>query len=120
MKVPLESDEQKALVQWLKLEKIPFVVAMNENIFSFLNRDIAVKIQAKSKAMGVQRGVSDLIIMLPNRILFLELKRQKGGKLSDEQKKFLGTMSEFPYAVSGVANGWMEAKAMIEYWRDIK
>ena len=117
---PLESVEQKALVQWLRLQKIQFVVPQNENIFSFLDRETAIKIQMKSKAIGVERGYSDLIIFLPNRLLCLELKRRKGGKVSKEQKKFLDSVNEYPYAVGAVANGWEEAKALVEYYRDVE
>ena len=39
------------------------------------------------KATGVVAGVSDLIIIQPNRIIFIELKTEKGVQ-SNEQKSF--------------------------------
>lgn len=41
----------------------------------------------KLKATGLVAGVSDLIIIQPNRVLFVELKIDKG-KQSDNQKEF--------------------------------
>ena len=38
-------------------------------------------------AMGLRSGVSDLIVLLPNRIIFLEVKTDKG-RQSDNQKRF--------------------------------
>lgn len=120
MTEPLESDEQKALILWLKQRKIMYFAPMNENSFSFLNRDIVVKIQAKNKAMGSIKGTPDLVIFLPNKIMFLELKRRKSGVLSKEQKDFLSRVNEYPYAIGGVAHGWIEASAMIEYYMELK
>jgi len=114
MNPPLEEVEQQKLVQWLRLKKIFHFAPMNENKQSFSNRKAAFKIEAKSKSMGKINGVSDLIVMLPNKILFIELKRArkrlKSGKLSstlskvsNEQKSFLNAINEcfnkYAYAV---------------------
>ena len=42
---------------------------------------------ARMKTMGVVSGVSDLILIAPNQVYFLELKDDKG-KQSDHQKAF--------------------------------
>jgi hypothetical protein len=41
----------------------------------------------KFKAMGVVKGVSDLILILPSRVIFIELKTEVG-KQSPEQEQF--------------------------------
>lgn len=41
----------------------------------------------KMKATGLVAGVSDLIIVQPNRVIFLELK-DTNGRQSNEQKSF--------------------------------
>jgi len=57
-------------------------------IFSVPNGGYRNKIEAmKMKATGLVAGVSDLIIVQPNRILFVELKKQNGIQ-SKEQKEF--------------------------------
>ena len=61
----------------------------NDNlIFSIPNGGTRNKIEAmKLKKTGTLAGVSDLIIMVSNRIIFLELKTEKGIQ-SEVQKNF--------------------------------
>jgi len=61
----------------------------NDNlIFSVPNGGSRNPIEAmKLKKTGTLSGVSDLIIMAPNRIIFLELKTEKGIQ-SEVQKNF--------------------------------
>lgn len=57
-------------------------------IFSVPNGGSRNPIEAKKlKATGATAGVSDLIVMLPGKILFIELKTEKGIQ-SDAQKEF--------------------------------
>ena len=57
-------------------------------IFSVPNGGTRNKIEAGTlKATGLLAGVSDLIVVLPNRILFLELKTETGQQ-SDSQVEF--------------------------------
>jgi len=61
----------------------------NDNlIFSVPNGGSRNPIEAmKLKKTGTMAGISDLIIMAPNRIIFLELKTEKGIQ-SEVQKNF--------------------------------
>lgn len=60
----------------------------NNLIFSVPNGGSRNPIEAmKLKKTGTLAGVSDLIIMAPNRIIFLELKTEKGIQ-SEVQKNF--------------------------------
>lgn len=57
-------------------------------IFSVPNGGLRNKREAaKMKATGLKAGVSDLIVLQPNRCIFVELKTQVG-KQSDKQKDF--------------------------------
>ena len=122
---PLEELEQKKIIQWLRLKKIFHFAPMNENRSSFTNKRVAMQIEAKAKSMGKVKGVSDIVVMLHNKILFIELKRAKkvlkSGKLSishtkvsDEQKSFLSRVSGFSYADGYVCYGANEAIKIIE------
>lgn len=51
-----------------------------------------VKVARALKAEGVMAGVSDLVIVLPNRIVFVEIKNGKKGVQSDAQKEFQQTV----------------------------
>lgn len=111
-----EEQEQKKLVQWLRLKKIFHFAPMNENKQSFTNPKVAMMIEAKAKSMGKVKGVSDLVVMLPNSILFIELKRAKKSltKVSDSQNVFLSKIGQFCYAKGHVCYGANEAIEIIE------
>lgn len=111
-----EEQEQKKLVQWLRLKKIFHFAPMNENKQSFTNPKVAMMIEAKAKSMGKVKGVSDLVVMLPNSILFIELKRAKKSltNVSDSQNVFLSKIGQFCYAKGHVCYGANEAIEIIE------
>ncbi len=124
-----EEQEQQRLVAYLKAKKIFHFAPMNENKQSFANRNTALRLEAKAKKMGKLKGVSDVIIMLNSKIVFIELKRAKkllkNGKLSTshtkvskEQESFIKTINERfnKYAVGVVCYG---AKEAIEFVEDI-
>jgi hypothetical protein len=57
-------------------------------IFAVPNGGLRSKHEAmKLKSTGVVAGVSDLIVLLPNRCLFIEVKTDVG-RQSDKQKEF--------------------------------
>jgi hypothetical protein len=57
-------------------------------IFSVPNGKTRNIIEAKKlKATGLKAGVSDLIVLIPNKCIFIELKTETG-KQSDKQKEF--------------------------------
>jgi hypothetical protein len=125
-----EEQEQKKVVQYLELlkrqGKILFYFApMNENKQSYNNRSVAIKIENKAKAMGKKSGVSDLVIILKERVLFIEMKKAprklKNGKLSyagikisDYQKAFLNAVNSSDVCAGFVAYGFDEARKLIE------
>lgn len=119
-----EEIEQIAFVNWLKLKKIEHFAVVNENAMSGINRFMATKIASRSKRMGKRKGTSDIVVMLPKQILFIEMKKcqgiRKDGKrrnvnmLEDEQKAFLDNVDTFPYAKGFVAYGCNEAIEIIE------
>ena len=116
IKAPLEETEQRALVQWLRLKKISHFSVGNENVHSFLNRDLAVKMQGKAKAMGAVKGVSDMVILLDRCVLFIELKRadRSLSKVSKEQTKFIDMVNGLEYAHGAVCYGYLNAIEFIE------
>lgn len=107
--IPLEQEEQKTLVQYCKLKRLMYFAPMNENKQSFTNRITAIKIEQKAKAMGKVVGTSDLIVMLPNKILFIELKRIKGSVTSQAQKDFIERVNTFGYSEGRICRGTNEA-----------
>ena len=124
--IPTEADEQQALVQWLRAMHIFHFAPVNENNTYGQNRKYAMIAEQKAKSSGKVKGVSDMVVMLKDRILFIELKRRprklKNGKLStshtktsDEQLDFLDRVNRFGYAHGKVCYG---AKEAVEYIKE--
>ena len=76
----LESDIQALIVQYLKYKNIMFFSVPNEGVNS-------IKRMMKLKKMGLRSGVSDLVILMKNRVIFVEVK-QKGEKQTENQISF--------------------------------
>ena len=86
-----ESKFQEAIVQTLHLNKI--------FCFSVPNGTKLKITQAhKAKKEGMTAGVSDLIILLPNRTVFVEIKNPNGkGRQSPAQKEFEKKVKELGF-----------------------
>ena len=105
--IPTEEQEQLALVQWLELHKIRYTHVPNEGKHK-------VQYRAKQKRLGVKPGVPDILIfdrppLSPENVgVAIELKRQKGGRVTPEQIAWLEDLKARGWAVA-VCRGAMEA-----------
>jgi hypothetical protein len=69
--------------------------------------------KTRNKKMGVSSGVPDYLILTKSRLFFIEMKRKKSGKVSDEQLMWLGAILSCDIRAH-VANGFDEAKSIID------
>lgn len=67
----------------------------------------------RNKAVGVRPGVPDYIIITKNKVLFLELKRSKGGQVSAPQKTWLEALPG-KTTHAAVCKGFEVSKAFID------
>jgi len=118
---PTESDEQAALFSWAAMMrgKRPEL----QLLFHIPNGGVRSKSEAaRFKSEGVKPGVPDICLPVargPYHGLYIELKRQKGGRISEAQKKWLTELSLQGY-LAVVAYGWKEASQIIEDYLDGK
>ena len=103
---PYESEEQELFCDYLKANNILFTSTQNGALLGGNNRYAQMR---KLKATGTQAGFPDLILIIKNKsqtsdVLFIEMKRQKGGIISQEQRKWLHSLDKAGYSV-GVAKG---------------
>ena len=78
-----EAQVQKQILTWLQLQRDLTVIRFNS---------IGVPLgDGKFRPLRM-RGVSDLICCVRGTFLAIEVKKEKGGKLSDYQKAFLDTV----------------------------
>ena len=117
--IPTEQEEQELLVEWLEYKKIKF---------SALPLDTYTEhwaVRNKNKRIGVRPGVPDLMIIIPAnfkkvfpdtlpKLVFIEMKRTKGGVLSDNQLDWLVELGQCYGVIAFSAKGFEEARKAIE------
>ena len=103
---PLETKEQIAFVNWFRLQfpKEKFYAIPNGG-----KRHISVAKQLKKE--GASSGVPDLCF--PKWRLRIEMKRQKGEQLSDNQKEWIEYLEEECGETVLVCKGASEARRML-------
>lgn len=91
--IPLEKDEQKRLCKWLKDNKIGhWANGLGVKL------DYDVKYISSLRSQGHYPGIVDMTILLPKgRAIFLELKRVKGGVVSEQQEKWISYLQSLDY-----------------------
>lgn len=112
---PTEAEEQATLFGWARMmsRKHPELLLM----FHIPNGGARRQSEAaRFKAEGVKAGVPDLFLPVARGSwhgLFIEMKREKGGRLSTEQRIWLDALRGQGYAAY-VAYGWKDAATLIE------
>ena len=117
--IPTEAQEQTTLFQWARImEKFWPELRLLHHIPNGGSRN---PIEGRNlKMQGVKAGIPDIFLPCARgqyHGLYIEMKRQKGGRVSLEQKKMLLALQHEGYRVC-VCRGWEEAKnAITEYMR---
>jgi len=107
-----EYSECLALTHYLELLKTQGKI----KVFSHIANETFTKswvTKMKNKAMGVRPGMPDYIIIANRHIIFIEMKRVSGGKLSDYQKTWLEALQALDLPAH-VCKGFEDAKQTIE------
>ena len=115
-KLPLEHAEQVRLIAWVDT----FFPDYGKFLYAVPNgglRDPRVAIRLKAE--GVRPGVPDLVFAQARGVyhgLFIEMKRQAGGRLSTEQKEWRDRLLAQGYAWK-LCEGEKAARCALEwYW----
>jgi len=111
--LPTEDEESCALAEYLELKKYKFTHIPNETYTP------SFKTKAKNKKMGVSRGVPDYMIIIDgdsgkSYLVFIELKRKKKYKKSEEQKEWIKALNKVDNVQGYFACGADEAIEIIE------
>lgn len=113
---PTEEEEQAAVIEWavLMAKQYPEL----DLLFHVPNgADRHPAVAAKLKRQGVKRGVPDLFLPVARQGfygLWIEMKRQKGGRVSDEQKAWMDALRGQGY-MCAVCKGAEEACEVL-FW----
>jgi len=125
-----EHDEQVLLCKYLDFKKLPYFAIPNGfpisifigklkgfNVANWIIEKVKIcvfSIIKKMKTEGMQNGISDIAVFLPDFILFIEMKKVKGGTLSPDQKKWIEIINKYSYSKAIVCHGFEEAREYIE------
>lgn len=114
---PTEEQEQIAVIEWAMLmEKQAPELALLYHCPNGADRHPAVA--AKLKKQGVKPGVPDLFLPVARGTahgLYIEMKRQKGGRVSEDQKAWMEALTQQGY-LCVVAHGAEEACDVIWHY----
>lgn len=116
--IPKEHYEQCLVISWARLNEAEFPALKWLYAVPNGQAKFSPALQAYYKAEGLKSGVSDLC--LPHARgsfhgFYLELKRVKGGKVSDNQKAFIDFVKAENYFVE-VANGHEEGIKFLKHY----
>lgn len=114
---PTEAQEQATLFSWAKMKERKYPEL--RLLFHIPNEGKRSEAQgARFKAEGMKPGVPDLFLPVARGLwhgLFIELKRQKGGRVSEAQRRWIADLERQGYRAE-VACGWHEAAEIIEIY----
>lgn len=106
--VPSERVECVEFVTWLQSQGIRHTHVANET---------RSRVQAISnKQLGTSKGFPDYIVYVSGKVVHIEMKRTKGGKLSPEQKEWLAFLQREGHPAA-CCNGFDDAKKFVEKHR---
>jgi hypothetical protein len=120
--VPIEEEECVNLIEWAKVMHwrnrpiAEVLIHVPNGAYLGANAKTRAITMGKLIAMGVQPGVFDYLIPVPTPTrpgLWLEMKRTRGGTVSEDQKAFKRRMLALGWRCE-VAKGWVEASRIIE------
>jgi len=109
-----EDAECFLFADWLRAEGIPF----SHLPLSTYTPSWTVK--ARNKRLGVSPGVPDYIIALPHMLLWIEMKKKKGGRVAPAQTEWLDRLSIYPVSQAFLAHGFSAAKEIVSRFRGTK
>lgn len=112
---PLEKDEQMLLFEWAEYATVTHPeLAL---LYHVANGGYRNRIEAKNlRLQGVRAGVPDMCLPVPRGgygALYIELKRRKGGRVSEEQRVWIDALNRAGNKAV-ICKGFDEAKSAIE------
>ena len=118
-RIPTEAEEQAAFIEWAELyrQKYPELAML----YHVPNGGSRHKLEAVNlKRQGVKKGVPDLCLPVARRgyhSLYIEMKRSKGGRLTQEQKGWIQNLRNYGNLAIVCEGAELAKKAILMYLR---
>lgn len=118
--IPTEAQEQEALFRWAAYSRGKYPAL--ELLYHIPNEGRRSGLTGyRMKLQGLRRGVPDICLPVPSgrfTALYIELKRRKGGRVSEEQRGWIAALNRVGCRAV-VCRGWDEARDVImDYLRN--
>lgn len=124
--IPYESDVQASAFEYMKTLRLrnghslwDFAYAVPNGAMLAGNAEQRARVMNSMKKQGLKVGVSDIVIALPLGIYhgaYVEVKREKGSVISDEQRNWLALMSSVGYFTHLALGTDQVLAAITAYW----
>ena len=101
--IPYEDDEQEVVVDWLEVNNMKFSMIPNATFTPSWSQ------KHKNRKLGLRPGLPDLLICCRLGLVFIEMKRRKGGTVSKEQRAWIERLNEYDGVEARVCRGSEEA-----------
>ncbi len=105
---PSEQIECEIFANWLRAKGLMFTYIANDTWTPSWST------KGRNKKLGTSSGVPDYMIIIPPSLMFIEMKKQKGGKVSENQKIWIDALRAVDNVDAYVCNGAEEAIKLIE------
>ncbi len=109
---PSEQLECEAFANYLRMKQIPFTHISNETYTTSWNQ------KRKNKLAGVSSGVPDYLCIVNNKLIFIEMKKVKGGVVSENQKYWIDQLNHVTNVYAHVCYGVEEAIQLIQKYNN--
>ncbi len=110
-----EYEEQKELIKYLDDLKFNSKNQIKFSAIPLSTHTDSYQEKTRNTLSGVRAGLPDLFLIINKKCLFIEMKREKGGVLSDFQKKWIEAINESENNIKAyVCKGFEEAREVIE------
>lgn len=86
--LPSEDDEQATFVQYLELKGLKYSAIPNSTYTTSWSQ------KAKNTRTGLRAGLPDMLVIVNKQVIFIEMKRVKGGVLSPAQKDWIEALNQ--------------------------
>lgn len=119
---PSEADEQKLLFEWAEYEEVLYPEL--QLMYHIVNEGKrSYQAGAELRKQGMRAGVPDVCLPVPRGnygALYIEMKRTKGGKISEEQQWWIDKLNAAGN-LAVICHGFDEAKnAILAYLQNAK
>ena len=91
-----EHNIQVAIVEYMTWKRIEHFAVPNGVFFNAESKNKSAAYMSRLKKEGFRAGVSDLVILLPKRVVFAEVKTEKG-KQNENQKEYQRTVEKLGF-----------------------